>query len=37
MVEETWGGRLGLDASDLGGLRVRVTFPPRTAVVPKDQ
>jgi two-component system sensor histidine kinase PhoQ len=37
MVEETWGGRLGLDASDLGGLRVRVTFPPRTAVVPKDR
>lgn len=28
MVEETWGGRLELEASDLGGLRVRVTFPP---------
>ncbi len=27
MVEETWGGRLELQASDLGGLRVRVIFP----------
>ncbi|WP_070989040.1 ATP-binding protein [Halofilum ochraceum] len=35
MIEETWGGRLGLEASDLGGLRVWVTFPPRSAVVPK--
>lgn len=33
MVEETWGGRLELETSALGGLRVLVTFPARAAVV----
>lgn len=27
LVEETWGGRIELEAGDLGGLRVHVTFP----------
>lgn len=35
MVEETWGGRIDLDRSDLGGLYVRVTFPARQAAARK--
>lgn len=33
MIEETWDGGIDLERSDLGGLRVRITLPARSAPV----